>query len=85
MLTKIIIKNFKSNIKNYILFFISNIVSVAELFLFCGLNNIIMRAVTEPSIMIGIKNDFMMAVKLLTVISIFLMVFSMRYYIKFYI
>ena len=82
MLTKIIIKNFKSNIKNYILFFISNIVSVAELFLFCGLNNIIMRAITEPTIMMGIKNDFMMAVKLVTVISILLMVFSMRYYIK---
>ena len=41
-----------------------------------------MRAVTEPSIMMGIKSDFMIAVGLITVVTILLMVFSMRYYIK---
>ena len=33
MLTKIIYKNFRSNLKNYILFFLSNIVAIMELFL----------------------------------------------------
>ena len=82
MLHKIIYKNFKSNIRKYILFFVSNIMAVAELFIFWGLNDVVVRAVTEPSIMMGIKSDFMIAVGLITVITILLMVFSMRYYIK---
>lgn len=82
MLSKIIFKNFKSNIKNYILFFISNIIAVAELFVFWGLNDVVLRAVTDSSIAIDIKSDFMIAVGLVTIITILLMVFSMRYYIK---
>lgn len=74
--------NFKSNIRKYILFFVSNIIAVAELFIFWGLNDVVVRAVTEPSIMMGIKSDFMIAVGLITVVTILLMVFSMRYYIK---
>lgn len=58
MLHKIIYKNFKSNIRKYILFFVSNIIAVAELFIFWGLNDVVVRAVTEPSIMMGIKSDF---------------------------
>ena len=80
MLHKIIYKNFKSNIRKYILFFVSNIIAVAELFIFWGLNDVVVRAVTEPSIMMGIKSDFMIAVGLITVVTILLMVFSMRYY-----
>ena len=82
MLHKIIYKNFKSNIRKYILFFVSNIIAVAELFIFWGLNDVVVRAVTEPSIMMGIKSDFMIAVGLITVVTILLMVFSMRYYIN---
>ena len=82
MLHKIIYKNFKSNIRKYILFFVSNIIAVAELFIFWGLNDVVVRAVTEPSIMMGIKSDFMIAIGLITVVTILLMVFSMRYYIK---
>ena len=37
MLHKIIYKNFKSNIRKYILFFASNIIAVAELFIFCSI------------------------------------------------
>ena len=82
MLHKIIYKNFKSNIRKYILFFVSNIIAVAELFIFWGLNDVVVRAVTAPSIMMGIKSDFMIAVGLITGVTILLMVFSMRYYIK---
>ena len=46
------------------------------------MNDVVVRAVTEPSIMMGIKSDFMIAVGLITVVTILLMVFSMRYYIK---
>ena len=41
MLTKIIYKNFRSNLKNYILFFLSNIVAIMELFVFYGIRSII--------------------------------------------
>ena len=75
MLHKIIYKNFKSNIRKYILFFVSNIIAVAELFIFWGLNDVVVRAVTEPSIMMAIKSDFMIAVGLITVVTILLMVF----------
>ena len=37
MFYHIIMKNFKSNLKNYILFFVSNILAIAELFAFWGL------------------------------------------------
>ena len=43
MLHKIIYKNFKSNIRKYILFFVSNIIAVAELFIFWGLNDVVVR------------------------------------------
>ena len=43
MLTKIIYKNFRSNLKNYILFFLSNIVASMELFVFSGLKEIVLK------------------------------------------
>lgn len=41
MLRKVILKNFRSNVRTYILFFVSNILAVAELFVFWGLNDIV--------------------------------------------
>lgn len=82
MLLKVILKNFKSHLKNYILFFISNMIAVAELFVFWGLNDIVLRAVTDSSIVMGIKSDFMVAVGLVTVVTVLLMVFSMKHYIR---
>ena len=41
MLTKIIYKNFRSNLKNYILFFLSNIVAIMELFVFYGIRSLL--------------------------------------------
>lgn len=47
MLTKIIYKNFRSNLKNYILFFLSNIVAIMELFVFYGIRSIIKNSITD--------------------------------------
>lgn len=47
MLTKIIYKNFRSNLKNYILFFLSNIVAIMELFVFYGIRSIIKSSITD--------------------------------------
>ena len=56
MLTKIIYKNFRSNLKNYILFFLSNIVAIMELFVFRGLKEIVLQIVkdTETSFLFRI-------------------------------
>ena len=82
MLFKIVFKNFRSNIRKYILFFTSNVIAVAELFIFWGMNNVVTDVITEPSIMMGVKSDFMIAVSLITVITMLLMIYSMRYYIR---
>lgn len=47
MFYHIIMKNFKSNLKNYILFFVSNILAIAELFAFWGLNDVVKKAVKD--------------------------------------
>lgn len=47
MLTKIIYKNFRSNLKNYILFFLSNIVAIMDLFVFRGLKEIVLQIVKD--------------------------------------
>lgn len=75
MLNKIIIKNFKANLHNYILFFISNILAVAELVAFWGLNDIVTDAITDTVTAKALKTDFVIAAGLITVITIFLMIF----------
>lgn len=58
MLYKIIFKNFKSNLKSYILFFISNIIAVAELFAFWGMNSIIKKVVSDEVTAEALRYDF---------------------------
>lgn len=82
MFSKIIIKNFKSNLHNYILFFISNILAVSELVAFWGLNDIVTEAITDQVTAAALKYDFNIAAGLITVITIFLMIFSMKHYVQ---
>lgn len=82
MLYKIIIKNFRSNLKNYILFFASNIIAVAELFTFSGINDVIFRAVRNEEMASSLKIDFMVASALVGIIACALMLFSMKSYLK---
>lgn len=82
MFNKIIFKNFKSNLHNYILFFISNIVAVAELVAFWGMNDIVTKAITDNVTAAALRMDFKIAAGLITVITVLLMVFSMKHYIQ---
>lgn len=82
MFNKIILKNFKSNLHNYILFFISNIVAVAEMIAFWGMNDIVTKAITDKVTAAALKMDFKIAAGLITVITVLLMVFSMKHYIQ---
>ncbi|UTB46572.1 GHKL domain-containing protein [Dorea longicatena] len=82
MLTKIIYKNFRSNLKNYILFFLSNIVAIMELFVFYGIRSIIKNSITDKVTAEALKTDFQIAVGIIAVITLMLMFYAMKCYIK---
>ena len=82
MLTKIIYKNFRSNLKNYILFFLSNIVAIMELFVFYGICSIIKSSITDKVTAEALKTDFQIAVGIIAVITLMLMFYAMKCYIK---
>ena len=82
MLTKIIYKNFRSNLKNYILFFLSNIVAIMELFVFYGIRSIIKNSITDKVTAEALKRDFQIAVGIIAVITLMLMFYAMKCYIK---
>lgn len=82
MLTKIIYKNFRSNLKNYILFFLSNIVAIMELFVFYGIRSIIKSSITDKVTAEALKTDFQIAVDIIAVITLMLMFYAMKCYIK---
>ena len=63
-------KNFKSNLKNYILFFVSNILAIAELFAFWGLNDVVKKAVKDGVTAATLKSDFVLAAGLITFIPV---------------
>ena len=71
MFYHIIMKNFKSNLKNYILFFVSNILAIAELFAFWGLNDVVKKAVKDGVTAATLKSDFVLAAGLITFITVF--------------
>lgn len=77
MLTKIIYKNFRSNLKNYILFFLSNIVAIMELFVFRGLKEIVLQIVKDTETAFLFRIDFTMALGMISVITIMLMAYAM--------
>lgn len=82
MLYKVVLKNLKWNLKNYIIFFVSNIIAVAELFTFWGLRNIIEKAITDTMTLTVMRHDFWVSARLVTIVTMFLMIFSMKYYVK---
>ena len=76
MLTKIIYKNFRSNLKNYILFFLSNIVASMELFVFRGLKEIVLQIVKDTETAFLFRIDFTMALGMISEIILKLQDYS---------
>lgn len=60
----------------------SNILAIAELFAFWGLNDVVKKAVKDGVTAATLKSDFVLAAGLITFITVFLMIFSMKYYMK---
>lgn len=82
MLRKIILKNFRYNLKNYLLFFLSNTVAVSLIFVFLGLKNNLGKNVTEEGTNYVLNTDFYMAVIMLSGVSALLTVYAVRYYVR---
>lgn len=82
MLFHIILKNFRSNLKNYVLFFTSSIIAIAELFVFWGMNDIVKKAVNDEVTAEALKFDFQVAAGLMVFITVFLMIYAMQHYVR---
>lgn len=82
MLTKIIYKNFRSNFKNYVAFFIGNMMGVTEFFVFWGLYSIVKNMSTNSVMLEDTLEEIIISVSVITIFSTALMVYSMLNYIK---
>lgn len=82
MLTKIIYKNFRSNFKNYVAFFIGNMMGVTEFFVFWGLYSIVKNISTNSVMLEDTLEEIIISVSVITIFSTALMVYSMLNYIK---
>lgn len=82
MLRKIILKNFRYNLKNYLLFFLSNTLAVSLFFVFSGLKNNLGKNVTDEAANYILNVDFLMAVIMLSIVSALLTVYAVRYYVR---
>lgn len=60
---KIILKNFKYNLKKYILFFLCNVFATIEITAFLGFKSIVKKAIKDSSIMFSMYVDFKLAEK----------------------
>lgn len=82
MLKRVILKKFRYNLKNYLLFFLSNTVAVSLIFVFLGLKNNLGKNVTEEGTNYVLNTDFYMAVIMLSGVSALLTVYAVRYYVR---
>lgn len=82
MIYKVIVKNFKSNFRNYLLFFFSEILSVSMIFAILSVKDILWSWSGD-----GLLGDYLLkyvilAVSVIVIINVVLMLFSVRYYAK---
>lgn len=82
MLTKIILKNFRANIKNYLLFFISEMTATALFFSLFALRECLILGIRDEMILYMLDYEFKIASAVMFIITILIMFFSMKYYMK---
>lgn len=82
MLTNVIVKNFKSNLRNYLLFFLSNTLAVALLLVFSGLKYNLSASIHDEVSAYVMNFDFLTATVMLSVVAVFLTVYAVRNYVK---
>lgn len=79
---RIIFKDFKSNMKNNILFFLANSVGVAEFFVFWGMYSVMTEILKGGAAGDSSSYDIVLSVGAVTIFSTALMVYSMMKYIR---
>ncbi len=79
---RIIFKDFKSNMKNNILFFLANSVGVAEFFVFWGMYSVMAQILKGGVDGESSAYDIVLSVGAVTIFSTALMVYSMTKYIR---
>ena len=82
MIYRIILKDFKSNIKNNIWFFLANSIGVAEFFVFWGMYTLIERIMKSGVTGENGIYDIVLSVGAITVFSTVLIVYSMINYVR---
>lgn len=82
MIYKIILKNFKSNLKNYLLFFFSEVLSVAMIFSIFAIKDTLW--IWSGNELLGdyLLQYLLFSISAIVGINVFLMLFSVRYYAK---
>ena len=81
MIYRIIFKNFKSNLKNYVIYFAGNMIGVSEFFVFWGLYAVVQEMTVGAMSLNEIAGELMLSVGAVSVFSVTLMVYSMLNYI----
>lgn len=82
MIYKVILKNFKSNLKNYLLFFFGEVLSVAMIFSILAIKDILLSWTPEGVSDYYMLEDLVVVVSLVVLINVILMTVSIRYYVK---
>lgn len=82
MLKRVILKNFRYNLKNYLLFFLSNTLAVSLTLVFLGLKNNLGNHIEDKATNYIMKSDFLVAVVMLSAVSVVLTVYAVRNYVR---
>ncbi len=82
MLKRIVLKNFKFNLRNYLLFFLSNTLAVSLTLVFLGLKNNLGNHIEDKATNYIMSSDFFIAVIMLSAVSVVLTVYAVRNYVR---
>ena len=82
MFFKIVIKNMKYNIKNYILFFIGNMIGVTTFFVFWGIYSVVKSSASNSINLEDTLVEIIISVLVITIFATALMIYSLMNYIK---
>lgn len=82
MLTKVVIKNFRANIKSYLLFFVSEMMAAALFFSLLALRECLALGIRDEMVLYLLDYEFKIAGAIMLLVTVLLMFFSMKYYMK---
>lgn len=82
MLKKVFLRIFIANVKNYILFFISELMATALFFSLFALRECLLFGIRDDMVLYLLDYEFQIASVIMFIITVLIMFFSMKYYMK---